>query len=118
MQKEIVSIASTSIPEQWKSVLIEVAEYIKNNAPQTLTGAYVFGSLARSELRYDSDVDVCLTFVDKTDLRDRHLLEFKGMLRSISLDIPVDVVCCHDSTLQSSDQPLFQEIRRDGRKFV
>lgn len=117
MQRSIDSIENTTIPAQWKSVFIAAAEFIRQNAPKTLTGAYVFGSLARSELRCDSDIDICLTFLDGTDLRERSLLVFKGLLRSISLEIPVDVVCCHDSTLQSSDQSLFQEIRKDGRRF-
>lgn len=118
MQDSIVSIQQTSIPERWKKTLILIDAYIRSNAPESFTGAYLFGSLSRSDIRYDSDIDICMTFADGTNLRERQLVIFKGMVRSISENVPVDVVCCEESTLLLSEKPLFTEIRKDGRRFI
>lgn len=118
MQNSISSIQQTNIPDRWKRALILVDTYIRSNAPKSFTGAYLFGSLSRSDIRYNSDIDICMTFADGTDLREHQLVVFKGMVRSISEDVPIDVVCCCDSTLFSSEKPLFKEIRKDGRRFI
>lgn len=118
MQDSIVSIQQTTIPDRWKKALLLIDTYIRSNAPETFTGAYLFGSLSRSDIHYSSDVDICMTFRDGTNLRERQLVIFKGMVRSISEDVPVDVVCCEDSTLRLSEKPLFKEIRKDGRRFI
>ncbi len=118
MQGKIESLERTDIPRRWKDVLIEAREYIKENAPLGFKAAYVFGSLSRSELHSRSDIDICLVFENGIDLRERQLVIFKGMLRSISFEVPVDVVCCHEETFLSSQQALYREIRRDCRRFI
>lgn len=118
MQNPVVSVEKTTIPDKWKNVLIRAREYIKDEAPKGLHYVYLFGSLSRSELSYNSDIDLCLVFDDDIDLRDRNLVIFKGMLRSISSAVPIDVICCSQSTFDTSREPLFVNIRKDGRELV
>ncbi len=117
MQEPIMSVENTKIPERWKSVLLEAMQYIKDKAPADLQEVYLFGSLARGIIKYTSDIDLCLVFKDSMDLRNKELVTFKGMLRSLSFEIPIDVVCCSATTFYTSDQCLFRNIRHDGRKL-
>ena len=106
-------IKASSMPEQFKQALLEILEYIEQSAPKGLLQVILFGSLARSNIHYKSDIDICLLFEDTIDLQSREIRIFKSMTRGATLLKEVDVIACTLSQLTSNSCTLYQEINRD-----
>lgn len=107
-------VQSTAIPEKWKQALLEAIRLISSECPSGLQKVLLFGSLARSDINYKSDVDLCLVFDDSVNLREYDMLVFKGELGGVSLIPSVDTVFCYASQLNNSHENLFKNIRKDA----
>lgn len=106
-------VEQSSMPDRFKAALLEDLHFIETENPEHLVKILLFGSLARSDITYKSDIDLCLVFEDGTDMNSREMRTFRGMLRGASLAVETDVVTCTESQLKSNSCLLYREINRD-----
>lgn len=107
-------VSSTTIPEKWKTALLSAIKMISLECPTGLQKVLLFGSLARSDIDYKSDIDLCLVFEDDVNLREYNMLVFRSELGGVSLNPSIDTVFCHASQLKTSKENLFRNINRDA----
>lgn len=106
-------IHKSTMPERFKTALLEDLSFIEKRHLVGLLQILLFGSLSRSDVTRGSDVDLCLVFVDGTDMTSREMRTFRGELRAQSSTVETDVVTCTKSQLKSNSCLLYQEINRD-----
>lgn len=107
-------VHSSTVPQRFKTGLLADLHFIENEKhPGVLLQVLLFGSLARSDINYKSDIDLCLVFEDGTDMHSYEMRVFRGMLRGESLGLETDVVTCTQSQLESNSCLLYREINRD-----
>lgn len=109
----VVDIDKTAIPPFFKKALNACVQYVLQTPLAGVQKVILFGSLARSDIKCTSDIDLCIVFDDDIDLSSKDVAFFKLSLSACS-EIDADVVCCHKRTLEHSDHLLFRDIRRDG----
>lgn len=107
-------IISSRLPQYIKTELMQLMNYIEGNAPKQLYGVLLFGSIARGNFDYFSDIDLCLVFTDNTNLHSDNIKIFKGLLSATNYQMEVNAVALTKSQLASNSEWLHQEINRDG----
>lgn len=106
-------VENSTMPQRFKTSLLEDMKFIADEHPAGLVQVLLFGSLARSDINYKSDIDFCLVFRDDVEMNSREMRTFRGMLRGASLAVETDVVTCTESQLKSNSCLLYREINRD-----
>lgn len=108
---EIVN--NSTMPERFKTSLLEDLQFIQKEQPEGLVQVLLFGSLARSDINFRSDIDLCLVFADGIEMNSYDMRVFRGTLRGESLAVETDVVTCTVSQLEGENCLLYREINRD-----
>lgn len=106
-------VRKSTMPERFKTALLDDLSFIEGQHPRGLLQVLLFGSLARSDITCRSDIDLCLVFVDGTDMSSYEMRVFKEGLRGQSLAVDTDVVTCTESQLNSNSCLLYREINKD-----
>lgn len=106
-------INDSTMPVRFKTALLDDLHFIEREKPEGLLQVLLFGSLARSDINFKSDVDLCLVFSDEIDMNSYEMRVFRGTLRGESTSVETDVVTCTKSQLESESCLLYKEINRD-----
>lgn len=83
-----------------------------------ITGVWLFGSCARGEQKYDSDVDLFMELaLSETDFYEKRndVLFLKGTIAPVKVSDPdVDLKVSIDKNWKQNTSLIYQEIRKDG----
>ena len=109
----MLDLEATTVPNRYRQALQQIITCAENHSDLGVQKVVLFGSLSRSTITCQSDIDICVVFFDEVDLHSCQVALFKAKLR-ICADIDVDVVFCTETTFANSSERLFAEIRRDG----
>lgn len=91
-----------------KERISELESSLASLIPKTVDiEVYLFGSLARGDFNSFSDIDLCFSCNNRSD---------KDFILSLVRTIRSDKVFVEKDLLESSNQPLFRNIRRDRIK--
>lgn len=100
------------LPEKLKETILYSVAYILKNYHDAISAIILFGSCARCDVEYNSDVD--LLVLSKNEL-DRNM---KADIRAELCENPalsnVDIVFYTISMFKESDSLLVKNIRKDG----
>lgn len=106
-------IKNSLLPEQYKQALLKAMHYIEDECPVPLTTVLLFGGVARNEIKYNSDIDICMVFPDDTNLRDDKFRIFRWSINDGVSPVYIDTTVLLKSRLESNSKLLHREINRD-----
>ena len=100
------------VPKKQYTQIPECIRLAKQSVPG-LTRIVLFGSCARGEARYDSDIDLCM--ITKEHLDTSCAAEIRSQYMR-NIEAKTDIVFLTETGLRSNKSSFVQEIEKDGVK--
>ena len=101
-----------------KNLSIFMAELKKSPLFGYVNAVYLYGSFARDEQKYDSDIDVLVLLDDKIpECEKKGIVLFKGGPVSEIKSPELDVHFYVGNTINDNNSTYFGNIKKDGRRI-
>jgi predicted nucleotidyltransferase len=106
---------NTKVPLQVRKLMQELKEGLIGIYGERMKYIYLYGSYARGEERYDSDIDVMIV-LDNYKSYGKEIDRTGELISKLSLVYGVSIsrVIVKESQWKESDTPLLRNIRADG----
>lgn len=96
-------------------IISRIASEIHHFAPEAIT--YLYGSQARGDARYDSDIDLLILLPDSNDINDyierRSFISGKIYELSLNMNVDISPLILPNSIWESRTTPFTINVHRD-----